>query len=80
MVGLSHHELVVGNGASELINAVVCRYVNRLAVPVPTFDEFLNLAKFLGKKVCAFESSKRFDPISRNSSDTLGVQIQILHS
>ena len=60
-VGLSHNELVVGNGASELINAVVSRFVHRLAVPVPTFDEFVNRAKILGREVRTFKLSHRFD-------------------
>jgi len=60
-VGLTENELVVANGASELINAIVARYVNRLAVPVPTFEEFVNRAKILGRDVCTFKSSHRFD-------------------
>ena len=60
-VGLTHNELVVGNGASELINAVVARFVHRLAVPVPTFEEFVNRAKLLGREVCPFKPSQRFD-------------------
>ncbi|PKB79211.1 MAG: hypothetical protein BZY88_14515 [SAR202 cluster bacterium Io17-Chloro-G9] len=59
-VGLSHNELVVGNGASELINAIVSRYVHRMAVPVPTFDEFVNRAKILGREVCPFRPEQRF--------------------
>ena len=60
-VGLTHNELVIGNGASELINAIVSRYVHRLAVPMPTFEEFVNRAKMLGKEVCPFKPSQRFD-------------------
>lgn len=60
-VGLSEKELVVGNGASELINAVVARYVHRLAVPMPTFEEFVNRAKILGREVSPFVPSQRFD-------------------
>lgn len=60
-LGLTHEELVVGNGASELINAVVARYVHRLAVPVPTFEEFMNRAEILGREVCTFTPSQRFD-------------------
>jgi len=60
-VGLTHNELVVGNGASELINAVVARYVNRLAVPVPTFEEFVNRAQILGREVSTFKPDERFD-------------------
>ena len=60
-LGLSQDELVVGNGASELINAIVARFVHRLAVPVPTFEEFVNRAKILGREVCSFTPSQRFD-------------------
>ena len=60
-VGLTHNELVIGNGASELINAIVSRYVQRLAVPMPTFEEFVNRARILGREVCPFEPSQRFD-------------------
>lgn len=60
-VGLSENELVVGNGASELINVIVSRFVQRLAVPVPTFEEFVNRAKILGREVFPFRPSQRFD-------------------
>jgi histidinol-phosphate/aromatic aminotransferase/cobyric acid decarboxylase-like protein len=60
-VGLSEKELVVGNGASELINAVVARYVHCLAVPMPTFEEFVNRAKILGREVSPFMTAERFD-------------------
>ena len=60
-VGLTQDELVVGNGASELINAVVARFVNRLAVPMPTFEEFVNRAKILGREVRPFKPSQGFD-------------------
>ena len=60
-VGLTHNELVVGNGASELISAIVSRFVHRLAVPVPTFEEFVNRAKFLDREVCLFRPALRFN-------------------
>ncbi|NQW22772.1 MAG: histidinol-phosphate aminotransferase family protein [SAR202 cluster bacterium] len=60
-IGLTQNELVIGNGASELINAVVSRYVHRLAVPMPTFEEFVNRAKILGREVCPFTPSQGFD-------------------
>ncbi len=60
-LGLTHNELVVGNGASELINPIVSRFVHRLAVPVPTFEEFVNRAKFLGREVCPFRPAQRFN-------------------
>ncbi len=37
------------------------RYVHRLAVPVPTFEEFINRAKFLGREVRPFKPQRRFD-------------------
>ena len=60
-LGLTHNELVVGNGASELINPIVSRFIHRLAVPVPTFEEFVNRAKFLGREVCPFRPAQRFN-------------------
>ena len=52
-LGLTHNELVVGNGASELIAAISRCYVKDLAVPVPNFDEYANRARIQGKH-CAF--------------------------
>ena len=60
-VDLTHDKLVIGNGASELISAIVSRFVHRLAVPVPTFEEFVNRAQILGREVCPFKPSQRFD-------------------
>jgi histidinol-phosphate/aromatic aminotransferase/cobyric acid decarboxylase-like protein len=60
-VGLTHNELVVGNGASELIDVIISRFVRRLAVPIPTFDEFVNRAKILDKEVFPFTLPKGFD-------------------
>ena len=53
-LGLTHEEVVVANGASELINAITDSFVDRLVVPVPTFDEFINRAHILGKQVSLF--------------------------
>ena len=60
-VGLSHHELVVANGASELISAISARLIHRLAVTVPTFDEFINRANSQGKEVCPFLPATSFE-------------------
>ena len=60
-LGLNKNEVVVGNGASELINAVLSRYVKRLAVPIPTFEEFINRALILGREVFPFQSSDGFN-------------------
>ena len=53
-LGLTHEEVVVGNGASELINAITSRYVGNLAVPVPTFDEFINRAVLQGRHISPY--------------------------
>ena len=60
-MGLSHRDVVVGNGASELISAITSRFVNNLAVPVPTFDEYTNRARIQGKRVSPFSMAKRFE-------------------
>jgi histidinol-phosphate/aromatic aminotransferase/cobyric acid decarboxylase-like protein len=53
-LGLTEQEVVVGNGASELIDILVNRFVRNLAIPMPTFNEFTNRAKTLGRKVSPF--------------------------
>ena len=60
-MGLSHREVVVGNGASELISAITSRFVNNLAVPVPTFDEYTNRARQQSKQVSPFTMTRRFE-------------------
>ena len=60
-LGLTHEELVVANGASELINAITSRYVDNLAVPVPTFDEFVNRATSQGKQVSPYQLEGDFE-------------------
>ncbi len=59
-LGLSHRDLVVGNGGSELISAITQRFVENLAVPVPSFDEFINRARIQGKVVSPFPMTARF--------------------
>ena len=54
-LGLTHEELVIANGASELISTISDRFVSRLAVAVPTFDEFVNRAVNQGKSVASFQ-------------------------
>jgi histidinol-phosphate/aromatic aminotransferase/cobyric acid decarboxylase-like protein len=60
-MGLSHKEVVVGNGASELISAITSRFVNNLAVHVPTFDEYTNRAQTQGKQVSLFSMPGSFE-------------------
>ena len=60
-LGLTHDEIVIANGASELIAAITDRFVDNLAVPVPTFDEFVNRAVSQGKKVSPYQLEGNFE-------------------
>ena len=60
-LGLTHNEVVIANGASELISAITSRFVENLAVPVPTFDEFFNRAVSQGKKVSPYQLEGDFE-------------------
>jgi histidinol-phosphate/aromatic aminotransferase/cobyric acid decarboxylase-like protein len=57
---LTDKEVVIGNGASELINAITMRYVDNLAVAVPTFDEYINRAANQGKTTSLFQMGEDF--------------------
>ena len=57
---LSHEEVVIGNGASELISSITNLYVNNLAIAVPTFDEYINRAVLQGKKVSSYQTGEDF--------------------
>ncbi len=60
-LGLTSDELVVANGASELIATVTRCFVQRLAVPVPTFDEYVNRARGEGRSVSEYPMSGDFE-------------------
>ena len=60
-LGLTHEELVVANGASELISALTDQFVEHLSVPVPTFDEFVNRAASQGKRVSPYQLTGDFE-------------------
>ena len=60
-LGITHEELVIANGASELINAITDRFVKHLAVPIPTFDEFINRAAAQGKPVSTYQLEGDFE-------------------
>ena len=60
-LGLTQQELIVANGASELISAITSRFVENLAVPVPTFNEYINRAETLGRRVSPFTTSGDFE-------------------
>ena len=51
--------IVVGNGASELISAMSHLFIKNLAIPVPTFDEYPNRLRIQGKNASYFEIDKR---------------------
>jgi histidinol-phosphate/aromatic aminotransferase/cobyric acid decarboxylase-like protein len=53
-LGLTHDQLVVGNGASELISVISSLRVEHLAIPTPTFDEYRNRAETQGKRVSPY--------------------------
>ncbi len=54
-IGLSEDQLVIANGASELISAATQRFVKKLSIPIPTFDEYINRAGIQGKEVSLFQ-------------------------
>ena len=60
-LGMTHEELVVGNGASELISVITSLRVEHLAIPVPTFEEYGNRAEIQGKRVSAYAMGADFD-------------------
>ena len=61
-LGLTEDEVVVGNGASELIDILINRFVQNLAIPVPTFNEFTNRAKASGRQVSPLPPRWRIQP------------------
>lgn len=60
-LGMTPGELVVGNGASELISAITSMRVEHLAIPIPTFDEYRNRAEAQGKRVSAYAMGPDFE-------------------
>ncbi len=44
ITGLSADHLVVGNGAAELIKIITTNITDRLIIPVPSFNEYINAA------------------------------------
>ena len=60
-LGMTPEELVVGNGASELISVITSLRVEHLAIPIPTFDEYRNRAETQGKRVSAYAMGEDFE-------------------
>lgn len=48
-------EVVVGNGASELISIICHGSIERLVVPIPTFSEYTEAPQAAGKKAILFQ-------------------------
>ena len=60
-LGLTQDELVVANGASEIIAAICSLRIEHLAIPIPTFDEYRNRAEIQGKQVSPYPSGEDFE-------------------
>jgi len=52
--------VVIANGASELIGAIGQLFVKRLAVPIPTFDEYVNRLRIQEKEVELYSIDEGF--------------------
>lgn len=50
--------IVIANGASELISAIGHLFITNLAIPIPTFEEYINRLKIQGKGVSLYEMEK----------------------
>jgi histidinol-phosphate/aromatic aminotransferase/cobyric acid decarboxylase-like protein len=60
-LGLTDKQVVIGNGASELISAISSLRVKHLAIPFPTFDEYPNRVEAQGKRVSAYVMGAAFE-------------------
>ena len=60
-LGMTPDQLVVGNGASELISVITSLRVEHLAIPVPAFDEYPNRAEVQGKRVSPYAMGPDFE-------------------
>jgi threonine-phosphate decarboxylase len=59
-LGMGRQEVVVANGASELISVISSLYFEHLAIPTPTFDEYINRAHVQGKRVSPYAMEMDF--------------------
>lgn len=57
-MNLPAEDLVVGNGASELIRLINVNYVKRITIPIPTFNEYENM---LAAEQINYFDTRRFD-------------------
>ena len=54
VIGVEASNIVVANGASELISSISGTLINNMAIPVPTFEEYTNRVKALDKQISPF--------------------------
>ena len=61
-LSLDVDNLVVANGASELVNAIGRLFIKNLTISIPTFDEYINRLRIQGKEVSLYrmEEEERF--------------------
>lgn len=60
-MNLSAENVVIANGACELISVIGQQFVDRMAIPIPTFDEYINRLRIQGKEVCPYLMRKEED-------------------
>ena len=60
-LNLGVDEVVIANGASELISTIERLFIKKMAIPVPTFDEYINRLRFQGKPTSLYETKKEED-------------------
>ena len=45
MLNVNPEHLIIGNGATELISLIALTLIDRIAVPIPTFGEYIEKMK-----------------------------------
>ena len=57
-LNLNVDNIIIGNGASELINIIERSLITNLAIPIPTFDEYVNRLTLQGKGKSLYKIEK----------------------
>ena len=60
-LGMRQEEIVVANGASELISAALSLRARHIAIPIPAFDEYRNRALIQGSRVSEYMMDQDFN-------------------
>jgi len=66
-LSLDVDNVVVANGASELVNVIGRLFIKKLAVPVPTFNEYINRLRIQGKEVSLYRMEEERFTIDMDS-------------